>query len=76
MSHSRKSIQLDKTRDKIPEGGWRAALSEAKRQHLQAQMRVRALRKSIKLISAKIASGEPWPGPQSDDHDSEKQHSV
>jgi len=77
MSLSKQSSIKDKIIDKSSAfAGWQSALQEARQQCFAAQGRVRALKKSIKLISANIKAGVPWPGAQSDSRESGQQHSV
>jgi hypothetical protein len=78
MSVSTKSTKIDKDVDKNVgyNSGWQRALREANQEYLAAQLRMRSLRRSIKLITAKIKAGEAWPGTQLNGRDSERQHSV
>jgi len=78
MSVSIKSRTIDKDVDTNNGcgSGWQRALREANQQYLAAQLRMRALRRSIKLISANIKAGEPWPGAQSDSHEAGQQHRI
>ena len=76
MSVSKTSTKIDKDVDKKDDSGWQRALREANQEYLAVQLRMRTLRRSIKLISAKIEAGEAWPGTQFNGRDSGRQHSV
>lgn len=63
--------QLSTTLSTTHAESWDAALEDAEKEFHRASVKAERWKGTVAIIKAKIASGEPWPGTQSDDHKSE-----